>query len=84
MLLQHVQHIIDLHCLTFYCVALNYVALCCHVVEFLALEGESGCASYASHCGFVDGMFRNAALCTRGTERFMVCCEPGHDYVPLN
>ena len=50
----------------------------------LPRRGESGCASYDSHCVFVDGMFRNAALCTRGTERFMVCCEAGHDYVPLN
>ena len=50
----------------------------------LPRRGESGCASYASHCVLVDGMFRNAVLCTRGTERFMVCCELEHDHVPLN
>ena len=45
---------------------------------------ENGCASYASDCVFVDRMFRNAMLCKRGTERFMVCCELEHDHVPLN
>ena len=87
-LLPSVQCIVDLHCLTFCCIAYNYVDRCCYFVDVRAQEGgkwlESGCASYASHCAFVDGMFRNAVLCTRGTERFMVCCALEHNHVPLN
>ena len=62
------------------------ITLLCVVILLMSLprRGESGCASCDSDSVFVDGMFRNAVLCTRGTERFMVCCELEHDHVPLN
>ena len=82
-LLQSVQDIVGIDCLTFYCIAEHYVGLCCYFVDVPAQGGESGCASCASYCAFVDGMFSNAVLCTRGTEQFMVCCELEHDHVPL-
>ena len=66
-------------------IVLGTITLLCVVsLMSLARRGESGCASCASHCVFVDEMFRNAVLCTRGTERFMVGCELEHDGVPLN
>ena len=67
-------------------IVLRRITLVYVVILLMSLprKGESGCASYASDCVFVDGMFHNAVLCTRGTERFMACCEPWHDDVPLN
>ena len=67
-------------------IVLCKITLLCVIILLMSLprRGESGCASYASHCVFVDGMFRNAMLCTRGKERFIVCYELEHNYVPLN
>ena len=38
-LLQSVQDIVDLHCLTFYCIAYNYIDVCCYFVDAPAQEG---------------------------------------------
>ena len=73
-------------CTVLHSIVLRRITLVSVVILLMSLprRGQSGSASCASYCAFVDGMFRNAVLCTRGTERFMVCCELEHDHVPLN